>query len=54
MVVRKYSSLASNVVCVYGVLICVLVSFISPSMSEVNIATLNINEKLEKEQLCLK
>lgn len=43
MVVRKYSSLASNVGCVYGVLICVLVSFISPSMSEVNIATLNIN-----------
>jgi len=42
MKVRKYS-LASNVVCVCGVLICFLVFFISPSMSEVNIATLNVN-----------
>lgn len=42
-VMRKPNSLAINVVAVCGVLMCFLVSFSSPNMSEVNIVTLNVN-----------
>lgn len=42
-VVRENNSLASNMLYVCGVLLCFLVFFFSPNMSELNIATLNVN-----------